>query len=90
MYAKKIIDDTESVVCDLDVVKFPKEVNNVREKDEVIQILTSFGASEQYNAAVDLLIAYFSKRPDMGKEICYGITERMGITVFSIVSGSPN
>lgn len=87
LYVKKIIDDTESVVCDLDVVKFPKEVTNVREKDEVIQILTAFGASEQYNAAVDLLLTYFSKRPDMGKEICYGITERMGIDIHSNEQG---
>lgn len=87
LYVKKIIDDTESVVCDLDVVKFPKEVTNVREKDEAIQILTAYGASEQYNMAVDLLIAYFSKRPDMGKEICYGITERMGIDIHSNEQG---
>lgn len=87
LYAKKIIDDTESVVCDLDVVEFPKEVTNVREKDEVVQILTAFGVSDQYNAAVDLLLAYFSRRPDIGKEVCYGITERMGIHIRSNEQG---
>ena len=87
LYVKKIIDNTESVVCDLDVVKFPKEITNVREQDEVIQIMTAFGVSKQYNAAVDLLLTYFSKRPDMGKEICYGITERMGIDIHSNEQG---
>jgi len=87
LYAKRIIDDKESVLCDLDVVKFPKEVTNVYEKDEIVQILTAFGGSEQYNTAVDLLLAYFSKRPDMGKEICYGITERMGIDIHSNEQG---
>lgn len=83
LYVKRIIDETENVLCDLDVVKFPKEITNVYEKDEVVQILTAFGESEQYNTAVDLLLAYFSKRPDKGKEICYGITERMGIDTHS-------
>ena len=83
LYVKRIIDETENVLCDLDVVKFPKEITNVYEKDEVVQILTAFGESEQYNTAVDLLLAYFSKRPDKGKEICYGITERMGIDIHS-------
>lgn len=87
LYAKRIIDDTESVLCDLDVVKFPKEVTNVYEKDEVVQILTAFGESKQYNMAVDLLLVYFSKRPDIGKEICYGITERMGINIHSNEQG---
>lgn len=83
LYVKKIIDDTDSVLCKLDVVNFPKEVTNVHEKDDVIHILTTFGASEQYKIAVDLLLEYFSKRPDMGKEICYGITERMRIDIHS-------
>lgn len=83
LYAKRIIDATETVLYDLDVVDFPKQTNNVYEKDEVVQILTAFGESEQYYVAVDLLLAYFSKRPDIGKEICYGITERMGIDIHS-------
>lgn len=83
LYAKKIIDETEKVSYDLDVVEFPKETNNVYEKDEVVQILTAFGESEQYYVAVNLLLAYFAKRPDIGKEICYGITERMGINIHS-------
>lgn len=83
LYVKKIIDEAETVQCDLDIVKFPKEVNNVYERDEVIQILAAFGESEQYFTAVDLLLLYFSKRPDLGKEICYGITERMGIDIYS-------
>lgn len=83
LYAKRIIDETESVLCDLDVIEFLKEINNVYGKDEVVQILTAFGESDQYNAAVDLLLAYFSKRPDKAKEMCYGITERMGIDMHS-------
>ncbi len=83
LYAKRIIDETKDVLYDLDIVEFPKEINNVYEKDEVVQILTAFGESEQYNTAVDLLLTYFSKRPDMGIEICYGITERMGIDIHS-------
>ena len=87
LYAKRIIDSTESVFCELDVVKFPKEVTNVYEKDEVVQLLTAFGGSEQYNIAVDLLLVYFSKRPDIGNEICHGITERMGIDIHSNEQG---
>ena len=83
LYAKKIIDRTESVILNLDVVDFPKGINNIYEKDEVIQILTAFGMSRQYNTVVDLLIIYFSKRPDLGKEICHGIIERMGADVHS-------
>lgn len=87
LYVKRMIDETETIQCDLDIVKFPKEINNVYEKDEVVQILTAFGESEFYSMAVDLLLFYFSKRPDVGKEICYGITERMGIDIHSNEQG---
>lgn len=87
LYAKRIIDETESVLYDLDIVNFPKEIRNVYEKDEIVQVLTAFGGSEQYNTAIDLLLAYFSKRPDIGKEICYGIIERMGIDIYSNEQG---
>lgn len=83
LYAKRIIDETENVLHDLDAIKFPREINSVYENDEVVQILTDFGQSEQYRTAVDLLLVYFSKRPDVGKEICYGIIERMGIDIHS-------
>lgn len=83
LYAKRIIDETEIIQCDLDIAKFPKEISNVYEEDEVVQILTAFGESDLYYIAVDLLLSYFSKRPDMGKEIYYGITERMGIDILS-------
>lgn len=87
LYVKRIIDKTESVLCELDIVNFPKEVANVYEKDEVVQILTGFGKSMQFNTAVDLLLAYFAKRPDIGKEICYGIIEKMGIDTCSDKQG---
>lgn len=83
LYVKRRIDEVESISYELDTVKFPKEVDNVYEKDDIVQVLTEFGKSEQYNVAFDLLLMYFSKRPDIGKEICYGITARMGINISS-------
>ncbi|WP_305118539.1 hypothetical protein [Thomasclavelia cocleata] len=80
LYAKRIIDETGTVLCVLDTDDFLQSVdNNIYEKDDIVQILTQFGESSQYNMAIDLLVEYFSKRPDIGNEICYGIAERMGI-----------
>ncbi|MEG1151164.1 MAG: hypothetical protein RSD51_03670 [Malacoplasma sp.] len=83
LYAKKRINETENVLYELDTVKFPKEVESVYEKDDIVQILTKFGESKQYTMAIDLLLMYFSKRPDVGREICYGITDRMDIDISS-------
>ena len=87
LYAKRIITETKPVSYDLDIVEFPKEINNVYEKDEVVPILTQFGNSELYTEAVDLLILYFSKRPDIGKEICHGITKKMRFDIYSNEQG---
>lgn len=81
LYVKKIIDNTDYVSYHLDASKFSKEINGIYGRDEIVQILAGFGKSKQCNIAIDLLLIYFSKRPDRGKEIYYGVSEIMETTI---------
>lgn len=77
VYAKRKIDESASVICGLDANKFSKEAAGSHSNDKIVEILTNFGASDLYCEAVELLMLYFEKRPDLGPTISRNIAEKM-------------
>lgn len=76
---KKEIDDCEGKTFDLKEFNFHSKENNQRIDDKKIEILSNFKYGELEDEAIDLLIAYYKKRPDLIMDFYFAFILNLGI-----------
>ena len=76
---KEEIKDSDSKKIDLSKFSFNEKKNNQRIDDKKIEILTNFKYGEFTNEAIELLIKYYEKRPDLIMDFYFGFTLNLGI-----------
>lgn len=76
---KKEIDDCEGKPFDLKEFDFHSKENNQRIDDKKIEILSNFKYGELEDEAIDLLIAYYKKRPDLIMDFYFAFILNLGI-----------
>ena len=80
---KKEIDEESNVYNNLLEFDFEKKKNNQGIKNKKIDILSDFKYGELNEEAIELLLKYFIKRPDLIMEFYYAFTSEMGIDEYS-------
>ncbi len=80
---KKEIDDGEKKSFDLKKFDFHSKENNQRIDDKKIEILSNFKHGELEDEAIDLLIEYYKKRPDLIMDFYFAFTLNFGIDEYS-------
>lgn len=80
---KKEIDDCEVKTINLKEFGFDSKEKNQRIDDKKIEILSNFKYGELENEAIDLLIEYYEKRPDLIMEFYFAFILNLGIDEYS-------
>lgn len=75
---KQRISAIETINFNLDTYDFEQERKNRNVKSEEIEVLCNFKYTDYYEDAIELLLLYYSKRPDMVVEFYYAFTDKMG------------
>lgn len=73
------IENIESIQIDIDDLNTQDGRNYINVSDDTIEILSGFADMTDLPAAIDLLFAYYLKRPDLFMEFYHAITSRLGI-----------
>ena len=81
---KKEIEKESVKLIDLSDFDFKSKMNNEGIDNKKIEILSSFKYGELNEEAIELLIEYFIKRPDLVMDFYFGFTLNMGIDENSI------
>ena len=84
---KKEIDNIESVnylIKDEDIIEKKKYV---KIDDKIVKVLCGFKYSEHSDEAIDLLLLYFEKRPDLVINFYFAFTLYLGIDEYSYENG---
>lgn len=81
---KSEIDSTESKELDLNTFDFDGKKNNESVNDKKIEILSNFKYGELNSEAIELLIEYYKKRPDLIMDFYFGFILNLGIDEHSI------
>lgn len=76
---KKEIDDCKAKTFNLKEFAFDSKKNNQRIDDKKIEILSNFKYGELEDEAIDLLIEYYKKRPDLIMEFYFAFILNLGI-----------
>lgn len=76
---KEKIDNEPVHPFDVQSIEFKKDDGGVTIDDEVVEVLCGFKYNEQLPAAVELLLRYYQKRPDLFKQIFSACVSRLGI-----------
>lgn len=76
---KKEIDDCEGKTFNLKEFDFHSKENNQRIDDKKIEILSNFKYGELEDEAIDLLIEYYKKRPDLIMDFYFAFILNLGI-----------
>lgn len=76
---KKEIDDCDEKTFDLKEFDFHSKENNQRIDDKKIEILSNFKYGELEEEAIDLLIEYYKKRPDLIMDVYFAFILNFGI-----------
>lgn len=74
---KRRIDDMESVEMDLATFDIEGKKNNHNIHYDEIRILSSFKYSEYYQDALELMLMYFDKRPDLVMDFYFAFSDEM-------------
>lgn len=81
---KSEIDSTEAKELDLNTFDFDGKKNNQSINDKKIEILSNFKYGELNSEAIELLIEYYKKRPDLIMDFYFGFILNLGIDEHSI------
>lgn len=81
------IDNEDSHEFDISLVDFKKNDNEISIEDDVVRILCSYADHEQLPEAVELLLLYYQKRPDLIEQIYTALTSRLGVNKDSHIHG---
>lgn len=76
---KKEIDECEAKTFNLKEFDFHSKENNQRIDDKKIEILSNFKYGELEDEAIDLLIEYYKKRPDLIMDFYFAFILNLGI-----------
>lgn len=84
MLIKSEIDNDEIKKFDLKKFDFKGKKNNQSINDKKIEILSNFKYGELNSEAIELLIEYYKKRPDLIMDFYFGFVLNLGIDEYSI------
>lgn len=84
---KKEIDKIEQVKCLITNEDITKKKNYVNIDDKIVEVLCGFKYSEHFDEALDLLLIYFEKRPDLVSNFYFCFTLKYGIDEYSYENG---
>ena len=70
-------------VFDVGTIKFEKNKSEKNIEDDAIKILCAFKATHQTSEAVELLLLYYQKRPDLFYEIYSALAIHFGVDIDS-------
>ena len=76
---KELIDQETLHPFDVRSIEFKKNDNEKSINDEIISILCSFINHSQLPEALELLLLYYKKRPDLFEEIYSALVSRLGV-----------
>lgn len=76
---KQKIDNTEGVEMDVTSLDIEGKKNNIRIECDEIAVLSSFKYSEYFEDAMELLLRYFEKRPDLIMDVYFAFSDRMSV-----------
>lgn len=80
--------DAEAVVdYDIDSIDFQKNKSFNSIQSEIINILAGVKSPEYYEDAIDLLIHYYKKRPDLFMEFFFAFSDRIAFDEYSHLRG---
>lgn len=79
LYLKKAIDAESFHPFDVQSVDFKKFETEKEIRDTIISILCNFKRHEMLSSALDLLILYYQKRPDLFEQMYSAFTSRFGV-----------
>ncbi|MBD5452450.1 MAG: ATP-binding protein [Lachnospiraceae bacterium] len=80
---KQIIDSTKCIEMDISQFDIDSKKNYNNIKCEEIAILSSFKYSEYFEDAMELLLLYYKKRPDLIMDFYFAFSDRMSFDVNS-------
>lgn len=80
---KKHIDNDRSVDFNLCYEDIERKKNYYHIEIKEIEILGGYGKTDRFEDAIDLLLLYFSKRPDLIMDFYFTITENMMFDKYS-------
>ena len=86
LFVKERIENEDSIDFDVTAIDFKDNKNGVQITDEVIDLLCGFRKSAQLPEAVELLIEYYTKRPDLFNEVYTVFIREFGIDNDSVLS----
>ena len=73
------IENTEGREFDISSVSLKRDGNKESIDDDIIHILCSFEDREQLPEAIELLLQYYQKRPDLFAQVFTACTSRLGV-----------
>lgn len=79
LYIKKAIDMESFHPFDVQSLDFKKLEANTEINDNIVSILCSFKRHKMLSSALDLLILYYQKRPDLFAQVYSAFTSRFGV-----------
>lgn len=86
LLVKERIEKEDSIDFDVTTIDSKDNGNGVQITDEVIELLCGFKNSDQLPEAVELLIEYYTKRPDLYNEVYTVFTREFGVDNDSTIS----
>ncbi len=79
IYLKNVIDAEAFHPFDIQSLNFKKSETEKEISDTIISILCSFKRHEMLSTALDLLILYYQKRPDLFEQVYRAFASRFGV-----------
>lgn len=76
---KERIEDETSIDFDVTNIEFEDNNDGIQITDEIIEVLCSFNNCNQLPEAIELLIKYYTKRPDLFNEVYTAFIRELGI-----------
>lgn len=74
-----MVEQTPCRICDAQTFPFKNERPNGSVSDNILQILGNFENNDALPAALELLLLYYKKRPDLFEQFYFILTEHFGI-----------
>lgn len=76
---KERIENEDSIDFDVSTIDFKINNDGTHISDEIIELLCSFNNCEQLPEAIELLLVYYTKRPDLFNEVYTAFIREFGI-----------
>ena len=84
---KEMIDSEPSYTFDVESIPFKKSDNEKNITNDIISILCGFKNNSQLSEAIDLLLLYYQKRPDLFEQIYCALAFKFGADKDSLLAG---